>query len=356
MATLEIPPLQIKKNGVDLGMSKIKNIASAKKIGNQVLRFTGRKKATLGALCASAGTTLSMYYDEIVAHRNISYMIHNPSMGVQVNRPSDFASKEKLYMSLLNGAVRIYNERTGISEGELKKMMDEETWFDAEELLKRKFIDEIIDKVDNKLPADTSMVFERHGIVVPETLNLATGQPKFEPQKAKNKDENNNKTKSESMKEFMARLIVAFQLKGVTSESSEGEVLNALSSAFKDNQEGAATNAADLTKLKNEVTAKDAEIATLKGQVQGHKTAKVKAMLDIAENTEQKITNPERLEFEKMAMESESGYSTVVNLLALRQPHEPLVNKVTTSTATNGGAKTIEEATYMRLAQMKIEQ
>ena len=87
----------------------------ANEIGNQIARFSGVKNCTLGALCASAGTTVSTYFDKVTASSNTQYMIHDPLQGVFIQHEDDFESNKKLYLNLRNEAIERYADKTGYS-------------------------------------------------------------------------------------------------------------------------------------------------------------------------------------------------------------------------------------------------
>ncbi len=115
----------------------------ANEIGNQVSRFTGHKYCKLGALCASSGTIISTYFDEVVASANTQYMIHDPSVGLYIEHLSDFDSNKTMYENLRNDAINRYHDKTGIPIEELSTMLEKTTWMNAQTAKKKKFVDSI---------------------------------------------------------------------------------------------------------------------------------------------------------------------------------------------------------------------
>lgn len=163
----------------------------ANEIGNQISRFTGEKKVLLGALCASAGTTLSTYFDKgkVEASKNTQYMIHDPMSQPFIQHESDYDSDKALYINLRNNAIDQYHERTGIDKETLSEMMKVTTWMNAEEAKKKGFVDSISDKTA-EMPSDTQNVFTKYNYSVPSMVNTALQKTTIENKKEKMNKEN----------------------------------------------------------------------------------------------------------------------------------------------------------------------
>lgn len=114
----------------------------ANEIANELIKFKGRKTAMLGALCASAATYIACKCDKVSSVRNISYMIHKPSIYVGGNS-TELESTLKLLKNLEADYARTYSEKTGLSIKEIESLWVSDYWMNAEEAKSKGFIDEI---------------------------------------------------------------------------------------------------------------------------------------------------------------------------------------------------------------------
>jgi ATP-dependent protease ClpP protease subunit len=95
-------------------------------------------------MCASAATTLATLPGAHVAIAEGSeYMIHNPMCMAygNANEMENVISRLRNIEQMTRG---FYMKRTGQSEEQVKKWMDEETWFTADETVQYGFADEVL--------------------------------------------------------------------------------------------------------------------------------------------------------------------------------------------------------------------
>lgn len=107
-------------------------------------------KADITALAASAATVVACGADTVRASPGMQYMIHNVSCGAQGDyRTMDHASA---VLQNANRAVsNIYQLKTGMSQEELLRLMNEETWMEARRAAELGFVDEIIGDAEGTL-------------------------------------------------------------------------------------------------------------------------------------------------------------------------------------------------------------
>ncbi len=102
---------------------------------------------SMGSIIALAGDTIKMA-------ENALFMIHNPS-GIA------FGDADKLHKSAgimdkhKQAMLNTYQSKTGMERQALSKMMDDETWFSADEALESGFIDEVTGVVELVASANT---------------------------------------------------------------------------------------------------------------------------------------------------------------------------------------------------------
>lgn len=119
-------------------------------IHNTIKNYTkGKVTARLGALCASIGTVIALGCDEVEAHDNTTFMIHNALTSCYGNH-NDLRKDADILEGLSNIIANIYVNKTNKSIKDIKKLMNEETYFFGKEILENNFIDRIISKEDDK--------------------------------------------------------------------------------------------------------------------------------------------------------------------------------------------------------------
>lgn len=207
----------------------------ANEIYNQLIAFPGKKTAVLGALVASAGTTIACAFtDGIEMAANGQYMIHNPKIDVS-GGDAELRSGLQLYANIRQCAIDIYVKRTGLSPEDVGAMMDATTWMTATQAKEKGFITGIVGEAA-ELPADTNAVLNKyHYANVPAAVNQAalasTVQPTFSTQTTMNKP----------------ALINSL---GLSANATDAEVENAV-----------AANATEIARLKNELKESTQKVA-----------------------------------------------------------------------------------------------
>lgn len=163
------------------------DMKEADEIGNQILRFTGKRSLLYGAMVASAGTVIGSYFDPKLTfcHSNTSFMIHDPMWRPQILHLSDFDTAKKLYTDLRNNAIQRYHDITGQDKDKISADMQKTTWFNATELKKLGFVAGIKDEKAKLSNTDTQYI-ENMGISLPE--NFLTQFPKEPFTNPKNKN------------------------------------------------------------------------------------------------------------------------------------------------------------------------
>lgn len=155
----------------------------ASDIGNQIQRFEGVKSCTIGAMAASSGFTLIMYFDaeHTECHSNSMFMYHDPSVYLKIMHEADFDSNKKLYQDLRSNVVEMIAERTGQSIEEVSENMLKTTWLNATEAKKLGIVKRI-KRQKAKAAKETKSFFVTNNIEIPELLNSAFDLPETEPQ------------------------------------------------------------------------------------------------------------------------------------------------------------------------------
>ena len=125
------------------------DVFAAQAIHTQLKNYSGKVTAQIDGLCASAATLISCAADVVKMPMNALFMIHNPQIGLggyfdamQLDRLAD--QLELVKQTIVN----VYSSRAkNLTETQLKKKMDAETWLDAKAARDFGFVDEIIDEI-----------------------------------------------------------------------------------------------------------------------------------------------------------------------------------------------------------------
>jgi ATP-dependent Clp endopeptidase proteolytic subunit ClpP len=107
----------------------------------------------IAGVAASMGSAIAMSGDTVRIAQNGMIMIHDP-WNVAAGTAEDLRKAADMLDKFGTSLVQIYAQKTGIPEDEIRAMMAEETWMDAEEALAKGFVDEIIEPVEATAFAD----------------------------------------------------------------------------------------------------------------------------------------------------------------------------------------------------------
>ena len=216
----------------------------ANEIYNQLVAFPGRKTAVLGALVASAGTTIACAFkDGIEMAANGQYMIHNPCIDVNGGE-AELRSALQLYANIRQAAIDIYVKLTKLTAEVIGAMMDATTWMTAAQAKEKGFITGILGEAA-ELPSDTADVINKYRYSnVPAAVNqaaLASSIPSNLP------------ATSTMNKPALINSL------GLNANATDTEVEMAVQTA--------ARGAADYTRLKNELEADKLKVQTERAEL-----------------------------------------------------------------------------------------
>lgn len=144
------------------------DVFAAQAIGNMLERNAATVTAHIDGLCASAATIVACHADKVVAAADSSYMVHPVSMGVcDYLTAEDLNNCLKALETIRSSIVTLYAKKSGKTEDECAKWMDETNWWTATEAKEKGFVDEVDDE------ADDSVVENRNGILFVNSICAA---------------------------------------------------------------------------------------------------------------------------------------------------------------------------------------
>lgn len=100
--------------------------------------------AYLTGVVASAATFLSAAADKVHMSENALYMIHNV-WSWAVGTADEMRKEADTIDKFEERIIAIYQRKTGLRKSQIKSMLDEETWMDADEARSHGFVDKVVE-------------------------------------------------------------------------------------------------------------------------------------------------------------------------------------------------------------------
>ena len=145
------------------------DVFAANTIGNMLERNAATVTVHIDGLCASAATIVACHADKVVAAADSSYMIHPVSMGIcDYLTAEDMKNCLKALETIRSNIIALYAKKSGKTEDECAKWMDETNWWTSAEAKEKGFVDE----VDND--AEDSVVENRGGVLFVNSISMNT--------------------------------------------------------------------------------------------------------------------------------------------------------------------------------------
>lgn len=111
-------------------------------IYNALKNHKAKINVIIDGYCASIATVIAMAGDTVEMGLGTTFMVHNPLTSIQGNATELEKMADTLNI-LGENMIDIYMTRFNGTRDEMKKLMDEETWFDPQSALDKGFINQI---------------------------------------------------------------------------------------------------------------------------------------------------------------------------------------------------------------------
>lgn len=140
-------------NGIEADVIHIRldcpggDVFMARAMKTALEQHSARVIVHIDGVAASAASYLMMGGDEIEIAQGAQIMIHN-AWGWTMGDNREHQKGADLLLKIDNGIRRDYAAKTGKSEAEFIDLMNDETWFDADEALDMGLVDRVYDKQD----------------------------------------------------------------------------------------------------------------------------------------------------------------------------------------------------------------
>ncbi len=125
-------------------------------IFNALREHPANVTAKIEGLAASVASVIPLAADEVQAHKNSMYMIHDP-WTVMAGNQYELREVADILQKISGNMIEAYSDKSNVGNRELKEMMKEETWFTAKEAKDRGFVDTILDTGAAKAKFDLSI-------------------------------------------------------------------------------------------------------------------------------------------------------------------------------------------------------
>jgi ATP-dependent Clp endopeptidase proteolytic subunit ClpP len=131
----------------------------------------------IDGLAASIASVIALSGSRVIMAANALFMIHNPS-GFVMGTAEDMRKTADVLDKVRSTMSGVYSGKTGKAEKEINGLLDDETWFTADEAMAAGFVDEISDEMDLAACAKFVPVMAKAGFKrIPEKISAEKKPP-----------------------------------------------------------------------------------------------------------------------------------------------------------------------------------
>ena len=139
---------------------------AAAQIYNMLANYKGNVTVKIDGIAASAASVIAMAGHTVLMSPVSMMMIHNPAT-VAFGDHTEMAKAIEMLEGVKDSIINAYALKTGMSRAKLSRLMDAETWMDANSAIEMGFADEIMQRntEDDELEVpNVSMTFSRASV------------------------------------------------------------------------------------------------------------------------------------------------------------------------------------------------
>ena len=140
---------------------------AAAQIYNMLMDYKGDVTVKIDGIAASAASVIAMAGTKVLVSPVSMLMIHNP-MTAAFGNSEEMQRAIEMLGSVKDSIINAYEIKTGLSRAKLSRLMDAETWMDANKAVELGFADGIMSRADETedMPAPTvSMLYSQANVV-----------------------------------------------------------------------------------------------------------------------------------------------------------------------------------------------
>ena len=146
--------------------------------------YKGKVTVYIDGLAASAASVIAMAGDEVLMSPVSMMMIHNPAT-MAFGDHQDMKKAIEMLDEVKESIINAYERKSGLSRDKLSKLMDNETWMNANKAVELGFVDGIIEK-ESKDEAKSSALLFSSKLVNNALLNKISEKYKIDKPKEEN--------------------------------------------------------------------------------------------------------------------------------------------------------------------------
>ena len=125
---------------------------AAAQIYNMLLEYKGNVTIKIDGIAASAASVIAMAGNKVIMSPVSMLMIHNP-MTMAAGDTTEMKKAISMLTEVKESIINAYELKTGISRDKIAKLMDAETWMDANKAVELGFADEILSRESSVKPS-----------------------------------------------------------------------------------------------------------------------------------------------------------------------------------------------------------
>ena len=124
----------------------------AAQIYNMLLEYKGNVTIKIDGIAASAASVVAMAGNKVIMSPVSMLMIHNP-MTMAAGDTTEMKKAISMLTEVKESIINAYELKTGMSRDKIAKLMDAETWMDANKAVELGFADEILSRESSVKPS-----------------------------------------------------------------------------------------------------------------------------------------------------------------------------------------------------------
>lgn len=174
---------------------------AAAQIYNMLMEYPGNVTVKIDGIAASAASVIAMAGTKVCVSPVSMLMIHNP-MTFAFGNTAEMQKAIDMLGEVKESIINAYEIKTGMSRAKLSRLMDAETWMNANKAVELGFADEILqrDSLEDAEPQTASAMAYSHAEVTNSLMEKLSARCRIEAKPTE------TKTNERSVDDLMERL------------------------------------------------------------------------------------------------------------------------------------------------------
>lgn len=175
---------------------------AAAQIYNMLMDYKGSVTVKIDGIAASAASVIAMAGTKVLMSPVSMMMLHNP-MTVAFGDSDEMQKAIEMLHEVKESIINAYEIKTGLSRAKLSRLMDAETWMDANKAVELGFADGILQREEQSsdVPAPTASMMYSRANVVNSLMEKIAAKCAIEPKSGRSVDE--LKTQLNAIKHYL---------------------------------------------------------------------------------------------------------------------------------------------------------